>query len=208
MCAEPADLWMLEPADSAELRTAESADYGTTALRSFVLVLVKVIYLSTSIFRLPLLLSPRETHRSMVGALGLVIAVASVDAMSFHATSPRHSIHVNMRGRSTAVMQDTNIASAARLFLMEAWLKLRMKLDPNIKLYQLPQRQIISSEEDIFTIAQAFPTKVRGQFMNWYKMYKAEVTAPKPFGSGLSEAEVLVIFNRIVDRLILLSKQP
>ena len=31
--------------------------------------------------------------------------------------------------------------------------------------------------------------------------------APKPKGPGLSQEEVVVIFNRIVDRLILLSKQ-
>ena len=41
----------------------------------------------------------------------------------------------------------------------------------------------------------------------WYEGYKQQVTAPKPAGPGLTEEEVVVIFNRIVDRLILLSKQ-
>ena len=31
--------------------------------------------------------------------------------------------------------------------------------------------------------------------------------APKPAGPGLTEAEVVTVFNRIMDRLILISKQ-
>jgi len=102
----------------------------------------------------------------------------------------------------------TNPISAAKLFLMDGWLKLQMQMDADMQLHELPQRQLLSSEDDLFTIAEAFPEKVRDQFKGWYSNYKAQVTAPKPQGAGLTESEVLVIFNRIVDRLILLSRQP
>ena len=51
------------------------------------------------------------------------------------------------------------------------------------------------------------PAQVRAEFLDWYEGYKAQVLTPKPAGAGISEAELMVIFNRIVDRLILLSKQ-
>jgi len=86
-------------------------------------------------------------------------------------------------------------------------LKVQRQLNPNLELYKLPQRDLLRTEEDLYTIAQAFSEKTRVQFLDWYQGYKEQVTAPKPDGPGLSEGDVIIIFNRIVDRLILLSKQ-
>ena len=141
----------------------------------------------------------------MAVLLQLTTLLASASAI---ALTPRcQCAQPHVRRGSHAVM-GMNVASAAKLFLMDAWLKLQMQLDDEMQLYKLPPRQLISSEDDLYTVAEAFPEKVRAQFVGWYQGYKAQVTAPKPIGAGLSEAEVLTIFNRIVDRLILLSRQP
>ena len=82
-----------------------------------------------------------------------------------------------------------------------------MRLDPNLKLYKLPPRRLIRSEADVYILASAFPADVRTQFIGWYEGYKSQVTAPKPCGAGLTDSQLLEIFNRILDRLILLSRQ-
>jgi len=87
-------------------------------------------------------------------------------------------------------------------------LKVMKTLNKDLKLYDLPQRTLIKKESDIYEVAKLFPEKVRGEFLGWYEGYRAQVTAPKPQGAGLSMEELMVIFNRIVDRMILLSLMP
>jgi len=81
-------------------------------------------------------------------------------------------------------------------------------LNKDLKLYDLPQRTLIKKESDIYEVAKLFPEKVRGEFLGWYEGYRAQVTAAKPAGAGLTMAQLMVIFNRIVDRMILLSLMP
>lgn len=99
-------------------------------------------------------------------------------------------------------------AFSPRLVLSEVLLKVQRFLDPELELHSLPQRDIVQSEGDIEAVAANFPEKYRELFLGWYKGYAEQVTAPAPRGPGLSEAECLTIFNRIVDRILLMSRQP
>jgi len=120
-------------------------------------------------------------------------------------TIPRHGRLTSGVGRTGAASM--NIVSTARLLFSDLVLKAQMQLDPEMELWKLPARDLIRSEEDIYTVAGAFPESVRAQFLDWYEGYKVQVTAPQPHGPGLSEEELVVIFNRIIDRLILMKKQ-
>lgn len=100
------------------------------------------------------------------------------------------------------------MAFSPRLVLSEALLRLQQLLDPDLMLHTLPQRDIIQNEGDIYAVAEAFPEKYRGQFVGWYEGYRKQVLAPKPQGPGLTDEQLFTIFNRIVDRIILMSRQP
>ncbi|KAL1530787.1 hypothetical protein AB1Y20_001683 [Prymnesium parvum] len=102
----------------------------------------------------------------------------------------------------------TMAAFSPRLVWSEAMLKLQRLLDPELVLHRLPKREIIQSEHDIYAVADAFPGKYRAQFVEWYEGYREQVMRPPPAGPGLSEEELMTIFNRIVDRMLLLSRQP
>ena len=99
-------------------------------------------------------------------------------------------------------------AFSPRLVFSEVMLKVQRFLDPELALYALPQRDIIRSNEDIYAVAEYFPEKYRGQFIGWYEGYRKQVLTPKPKGPGLTEADLMVIFNRIIDRILLLTRQP
>ena len=58
-----------------------------------------------------------------------------------------------------------NVLSTARLFVSDVILKAQIALDPDLKLYQMPQRDLIQSEQDIYIIAKAFPEKTRTEFL-------------------------------------------
>jgi len=100
------------------------------------------------------------------------------------------------------------MAFSPRVVLSEVVLRVQRFLDPELVLHTLPERDIIQSETDLYAVAEAFPEKYRQLFIGWYEGYREQVTAPKPKGPGLTDAEVLAIFNRIVDRIILMSRQP
>jgi len=122
------------------------------------------------------------------------------------AAIPRHGRLASGVGR-TGAAASMGIVSTARLLFSDLLLKAQMQLDPEIELWNLPARALIKTEEDIYTVAGAFPEKVRAQFLDWYEGYKVQVTAPQPHGPGLTEEELVIIFNRIIDRLILMKKQ-
>lgn len=109
--------------------------------------------------------------------------------------------------RQGAVSVQANLLTQGRLLVGDLVLKAQIALDPELELYSMPQRDLVRSDEDIKILVQAFPEKVQTQFLDWYEGYKAQVMVPKPTGPGLTEAEVVTVFNRILDRLILLSKQ-
>jgi glycerol-3-phosphate O-acyltransferase len=90
-----------------------------------------------------------------------------------------------------------------KLIVSEVMLRIFVKRNPDTPLHRLPQRNIVSSDADIYVMAQKFPEKYRDTFLGWYKLYKEQVVQ-----GGATEKEVWSVFNRIVDRLILLNKQP
>ena len=66
------------------------------------------------------------------------------------------------RGSLTA---QANLLSSARLLVSDLMLKVQRQLNPNLELYKLPQRDLLRTEEDLYTIAQAFSEKTRVQFL-------------------------------------------
>ena len=111
-------------------------------------------------------------------------------------------------GEGRRVATEAGLRGKFRLARSMIKLKVMKTLNKDLKLYDLPQRTLIKKESDIYEVAKLFPEKVRGEFLGWYEGYRAQVTAPKPQGAGLSMEELMVIFNRIVDRMILLSLMP
>ena len=109
--------------------------------------------------------------------------------------------------RQGAVSVQANLLTTGRLLFTDLVLKAQMQLDPELELYSMPQRDLVRSDEDIKILVENFPEKTRVQFLDWYEGYKLEVMAPKPAGPGLSEDEVVTVFNRILERLILLSEK-
>lgn len=97
----------------------------------------------------------------------------------------------------------TSLLANLKLAIGEIKLKMYQKKNPDSPLYFLPQRNIIKSDVDVLTIATKFPEKYRALFTGWYSMYKAQAMS-----GGATEQDVHNVFNRIVDRLILLNKQP
>ena len=67
--------------------------------------------------------------------------------------------------RRGTVNVQANLVGTARLFLSDIALKVQQQLDPDLELYKLPQRDLLRVEQDIYTIAQAFPEKTRAQFI-------------------------------------------
>lgn len=132
----------------------------------------------------------------------MVLAISLVAIISV-----RLGLHAPGRTCARTPPTSMNLMSTARLLLSDVTLKVQVALDPDMQLYALPQRDLIRSRDDLYTIAKAFPESARDQFLDWYEGYRLQVTAPKPKGPGLTDDDVFVIFNRMVDRMILLSKQ-
>jgi len=95
-----------------------------------------------------------------------------------------------------------------RLVFSEVALRVQQFLDPELVLHELPQRDIIAEESDVYAVAKAFPEDKQATFIGWYEGYRKQVLAPKPAGPGLTQEQLLKVFNRIVDRIILTSRQP
>jgi len=128
----------------------------------------------------------------------MLLLVSHTEALLTGIATPR---------RHGAVSVQANLLTKANLLFSDLVLKAQMQLDPELELYSLPQRDLVRTDEDVKILVENFPEKSRATFLDWYEGYKKQVMAPKPHGPGLSEAEVVTVFNRIMDRLILISKK-
>ena len=95
-------------------------------------------------------------RRTMLTRRGLLLAAL---------LSQGSALLTGIAARRGTVNVQANLVGTARLFLSDIALKVQQQLDPDLELYKLPQRDLLRVEQDIYTIAQAFPEKTRAQFI-------------------------------------------
>jgi glycerol-3-phosphate O-acyltransferase len=97
----------------------------------------------------------------------------------------------------------THFFALLRLVVNEFKLRWFKYFNPQSPLYALPARRVITNDADVMVFVDRLPVRYQALFKDWYTMYKEQVML-----GGSTETEVFDMFNQIVDRLILLNREP